>query len=73
MQQLWTIRADPGMNIGASDAAGRAHVADNCHILAALKQLQSLSAGGRANDLITVSFQSGPQERHHRALVFNNQ
>ena len=50
---------NPGVHLGAVDAAGRAHVGDDAEELAFFEQAQGFGAGLDADDFIAVALESG--------------
>jgi hypothetical protein len=50
---------DPGIDLGAIDASGGAHIGDDAVKIAVLEQAQGVGAGFGGNDGIAVALENG--------------
>src|SRR5208282_5646809 len=71
--QFRAVDSKPGMDLGAIDASGHAHVRDHPVKIAFLEQPQSLGAGLGAHDGIAVAFEGGADKGQHGRFIFNQE
>jgi hypothetical protein len=65
------MSGDPGIDLGAIDASGRAHVGDDAVKIAVLEQAQGFGARFGGNDGVTVALENGTHQCHDGRFVFN--
>src|SRR4029077_5761880 len=65
------MSGDPGVHIGAIDAAGRHHVRDDSEEISRLEKLQALSTRFCADDLVAAALERGRDVKHNSRLVFD--
>src|SRR5580704_466525 len=73
VDEIRAIGGNPGVDLGAVDAAGRAHVRDHAEELAFFQQTQGFGAALDADDLIAVALERGADQGHDGGLVFDEQ
>src|SRR5216684_1445403 len=62
--EFGAMGGDPGIDLGAIDPSGSAHVGDDTMKIATLKQSQGVSAGFGRNDGVSVALQDGAYQSH---------
>ena len=67
------MRGNPGVDLSAVDAAGRAHVGNHTEELARFQQAQSFDAGLGADHGIAAAFERGADASHNGRLVLDQQ
>ncbi len=72
-RQFGPVLRDPGVDIGAVHASGRAHVGDHAQKFSRLQQPQSFGAGFGANHGVAAAFQRGSDVGHHGRLILDEQ
>ena len=71
--QIRAMGSDPGMDLCAVDAAGRAHVGDHAQELAFFQQTQGFGAALDADDIIAVAFERGAHQRHDGRFILDKE
>src|SRR5271166_603404 len=64
---------DPGIDLGAIDASGGAHVGDHAVELASLEQAQGFGAGFGGDDTVTMALEDSAHQSHDGGLVLNEE
>src|SRR5215471_10622470 len=67
------MREDPGVDVGATDAAGRPHVRDNAAEPSPLQQTNSVGSRVGRGASVTVALQGVAEEGDYRAFVLDKQ
>src|SRR5258708_39714233 len=63
--EFGAMSGDPGVDLGAIDPSGGAHVRNNAVKIAGLQQSQGVSAGFGRNHGVSVALQDGAYQSHN--------
>src|SRR5580658_1285832 len=71
LAEIGAMLRDPGMNLAAVDAAGRAHITDDAEERSVFEHAERVDAGVAADDGISAALERSLHVGHHSRFVFD--